>query len=762
MNPVTGPATATERFFLRLLERWRVPCLASILALTAFMLFFAVRVEVESSNSSMVSRNPELRENYDRFRKTFGNDEMVLVALTRPQLLEPQGLEVIDRLTQDLSTVKGVTRVMSLTNALQLVPGPLGAEAAPLLPRPFAGLAPDLIKQSLERNPEVSQLLLSRDRQTGMMLVDLSGDAVRQGDVLSRIEGVLASRYGGEQLHLTGIPLLKLTVSRLIQRDQQVIVPCSVLVLGLLLLGMFRRLSGVLLPLAVMAISLCWTIGLYSLSGYPLNTITGLLPPVMMVISIATSVHLYSAWLQLSGEQGDTRALLAREMGNLFLPCLFTALTTALGLLSLLVSDIPAVQLFGFFGAIGVMLSLAVNVLVMPAALSFLPIPATGRRLYQTGAMAGMLRATARLTVECPRLVIGALIVLALLALSGIGRIQNNTDLVRFLKPAERLHRDTLAIDEAAGGVSRIEFVLTRKDGKPLTELADVKRLAALQESVGRLPQVSGSNSILGILMQLHRAEKRQETLGLPDDPEELLALFDLLEAAPDQELLRKLISSDFTRARLSVRTRAIGTSDAAVLVSRVEGLAPKLLGTEYALTPTGEYYQVVTDSNRLVASLVRSFGLSLATVFGSIFLLFRSLRLLALSLVPNLIPLAWTAGIIAYLGIDLSTGTAMIASVSIGLTVDATIHYLARYQREYRGDCREAVLRTTTETGRALTVAALVLFFGFSVGGLSSFLPTIYFSVLTGVTMLGAVVCDLLFLPASLVLHDGWRRGEP
>jgi len=752
-------SAAVEKLFFRLVGKWRWPCLFIILIMTLVMLFFALRVRIESSNTSMVSANRELQLNYELFRKTFGNDETLLLAITRPDLLQPQGLQMVDTITQEISGLRGVTRVLSLTNAVQLVAGDFGSEAVPLVAKPFTEQDLPKTTRALEQNPELSQLLLSKDRQTGIFLVDLAGDAVQQGQCIAAIEALLASRFSDQDVHLTGIPLLKLTVSRFIQRDQQVIIPFSVVTLGVLLLLMFRRLSGLLLPLAAMAISLCWTIGLYSLCGYPLNTITALLPPVLMVISIATTVHLYSGWLQLAGRPGDRKTLLAREMQDLFLPCLFTAITTALGLVSLLVSDVPAVQLFGAFSAVGVMLSFVVNILLVPTVLSFLPMPEKGRRLYDTGALRNVLHWTAELTVNSPRLVLISSLALGLVALNGLGRIENNTDLVRFLKPGATLHRDTLMIDEAVGGVNRVEFMLSRKDGKALTSLEDMTRLGTLHKSTDQLQNVSGSFSIISILRQLNRAETKQKELALPDNGGDLLNLFDLLEVAPDQEFLRKLISADFTKLRLSVRTKAIGTSDTAKMVSSVEQVAARQLGPDYNLTPTGEYYQVVTDSNRLVANVISSFSLSLGTVFMAIFVLFRSFKLLALALVPNLVPLAWTAGLMGFLGIDLSTGTAMIASVAIGLTVDSTIHYLARFQREDRGDFKEAVRRTTMACGRALTISALVLFFGFSVGGLSSFLPTIYFSVLTGITMLGAVVCDLLVLPASLVLYDTWQK---
>lgn len=752
---------AIEKLLSWLVGKGRLSVLSAVVIVTLVLAFFAVQVSIESTNASMVSQSKELQDNYNQFRDVFGNDETLLLSITHPQLLQPEGLLAIDRLTQDLVLLEGVTKVFSLTNAVQLIAGDFGPATVPVIPRPFGGDGHrETIARALEQNPELAQLLVSKDQQTAVIIIDLTGEATQQESGLNAVETLLSSRYSNSDWHLTGIPLQKLTVSRLIQRDQQVIIPFSVLVLGALLLLMFRRFSGVLLPLAVMTISLCWTVGIYTLCGYSLNTITALLPPVIMVLSISTTVHLYSGWLQLAGAQGDPKQLLIRETGELFLPCLFTALTTALGLVSLTISDVPAVQLFGVFASLGVLLSFIVNILLVPAALSFLPLTESGRRLYDTGVIKTVLQATANLSVKFPRLVLLVALVIALGMLCGLGGIDNNTDLVRFLKPSERLYSDTMFIEQAVGGVNSIEFMLTRNDDKALTGLDDMVRLGRLQAAIDELPQVAGSYSLLGVLKQLYRAEKNQQRLTLPDNSADLLYLFDLLEIAPDQDLLRKVVSVDFRKMRLSVRTKAIGTAAAANLATQIEQLAGRELGNGYSLRPTGDYYQVVVDSNRLVSNVVRSFSLSLSMVLLAIFVMFRSIKLLLMALIPNLIPLAWTGGLMGYLDIDLSTGTAMIAAVVIGLTVDSTIHYLSRFQRENRASSRDAVLSTTIATGRALTISALVLFFGFSVGGLSSFMPTIYFSLLTGVTMLGALVCDLLVLPASLVLSEPMQRS--
>ena len=193
--------------------------------------------------------------------------------------------------------------------------------------------------------------------------------------------------------------------------------------------------------------------------------------------------------------------------------------------------------------------------------------------------------------------------------------------------------------------------------------------------------------------------------------------------------------------------------------MNRILEQGQKIFGRPYSLKATGSFFQVTQDSNRLVLDQVKSFSLALAMVMLTILVLFRSLKLMLLLLIPNLIPLLWIRGLMGWLGIDLSTGTAMIASVVIGLAVDDTIHYLARYRREYKKDCRQAVTCTTTGVGRALTVSSIVLVFGFWVGDFGSFKPTVYFSLLAGGTMIGAWVCDLIVLPACLYLTDPVRR---
>jgi predicted RND superfamily exporter protein len=745
-----------------LLTRGRVPFLCALLAATAWLGWLAAGVGIETTNASLDSRDPEKVAAYERFKATFGSDEDLLLAVAHPALLEAEGIGLVAALSERISRIDGVHRVLSLANAEELVPGELGAEPRPVVPPGLEG--PELagrVREALDRNPDLAGLFVSADRRTAAILIEIEdrpGDLHYRGALIERLRAI-ADEVGrdGVSLHLTGIAVQKHDVSEMIARDTRVLMPLAVGVLGATLAVFFRRLLGVLLPLAVTGITVAWTLGAYRLAGLELNAITSLLPPVLMVLSLAVSVHLIQGWLDASGP--DPVARVRRVVLEQLFPCFFCSLTTALGFASLATTDTPAVHLFGLFAALGVLISFAVGMTLVPVGLSFLPPPASAREVPQHPLVRRALAWAAETAAAHPGRVLLVFAGITALALAGLPRVRNNTDLVRFLRDDAPLQRDTLFVDEHLTGANMLDFVVARRDGAPLASLDAVQRLAAFERAILAREHVVGVSSVLAVLRQIERAEGAGE-LVLPADERAAAWAFDLLEAAPEQPLVRKLVAPDSTSARVNVRVRAVGTAVAAPLAEDILEEGRRLLGDEYTLTATGAFYNVSRDSNRLVAAQVRSFALAVGLVFLTIGVLFRSARLTLIAFVPNVMPVAWTGGMMGFFGIDLSTGTAMIASAVIGVVVDDTIHYLTGFSRAYRGDPREAVRLTTTGTGAALFVNNVVLVLGFWVGCFGSFKPTIYFSLLSGVTMITALVCDLFVTPACLVLLDRGRRA--
>ena len=521
-----------------LLGKGRYPYLGLLLLTTAVFSFFALRIGGGAETESMVSRDEAQNRNYAAFRNAFGSDEEMLLSVTHPSLLAPEGLRLLDELTKEIGGFGGVRRVYSLTNARHAVPSPVGAESELLVPRPFdvPGVSPRVLS-ALDDNPKLASLLISRDRRTAGITIEIDdriGADTSKSGVIDALRGLMARRAGEAELHLSGIAVQKHDVAEFVRRDKTFLVPLSMLVLATMLAITFRHFPGVLIPMAVKVVSVVWTMGAYAMAGYRLNPITALLPPLIIVLSISTSVHLYDGWLQIPEGSGDRVPRILQETRRLFLPSLFTSIATAFGLLALAVSDIPAVRQFGVFGALGVFVSFGLSATLVPVALSFFSPP----------------------------------------------------------RP-EKISSAIVAVRRFLSGVAHL--------------------------------------------------------------------------------------STDWSRTVLAVA----------------------------------------------------------------------------------LVPMLLTGGIMGYSGIDLNVGTAMIAPVVLGLVVDNTIHYLARYRGEYREDVLGAVMRTTTGAGRALFASSLILAFGFGVGGFGSFKPTVHFSLLAGGTMLAAVACVLLVLPACLVLSDRPEGGS-
>lgn len=754
------------------LRRLTPALLLVAVAATAWFASWALRLDVEHDNTSLRSTDAAGVADGERFVADFGADEEIFLAVGHPRLLEAEGRLLVADLTAQVAALDGVRGVWSLANAEELVAGPLGAEPRPLLGGPWEDEASRAaVEAALDRNPDFDGWLVSSDRLTAGLVVELE-DRAADGQYRRRLVEALRAlgpsvQAGGGELHLTGVPVQKIDVSAYVDRDQRVLLPAAVLAVALTLALFFRRLSGVVVPLAVAGVTVVWTMGLYAATGHATNAITALLPPVLLVIAVAASVHLYDAWLHDHGTgRGQDHDVASRPAGPadaalraaraFFFPGLLCALTTAQGFASLAVTDLPAVRQFGLFAAFGSLVAFAAAITVAPGLLGRLRSPARGA-FPEGGRMLGFLDASSRLATRRPGAVlVGFAVVTAVLA-TGIPQLRSNTDLVGFLREDAPLRRDTEWMDDRLSGTLALDFLVYRRDGRPVVDLETVRGLEDLEKAILARPEVSGVTSITALARQVNRAQSPAGGLALATDQETLLGHLDLLDES-GHGLVRRFASPEMTSLRLTVRLRSVGSAVTSPLVADLRAEAARLLDDDVAFVPVGALWEVVRDSEKLVRRQVVSFSVAIVLVVAAIGLLLRSLLFTMVAMIPNVMPIAWTAGLMGHLGVDLSTGTAMIASAVLGLVVDDTIHYLAFYRKVYAGDVAEAVRRTGHAVGVPVTVASTSLTLGFWVGGLGSFLPTVSFSLLTGLAMMTGLLCDLLLLPAVLLVLD--RRG--
>lgn len=724
--------------------------------------WFARQIEVETENESLNVPDSEAQQFYSAFRRVFGGDDDLLLALHDPALLSPDGLARLSWLSAELTRLPGVDGVLSLATAPRLRRGPAGAEVVPLVTPPWdrPGLAEE-VRRALAEMPEWREWLLGADGQTAGLVVffpDQPAGPQWRAQLLDAVHTLSQSLTPyGVRLHLTGIAAQKQEVTRYVQRDERVLLPLAVFVLGITLGLFYRHWLAIVLPLTGAALTVVAVLGGLVLLGVRLNAITSLLPPVLLVLAVTPSIHLLQFWW-LHATESDPFRRAKQTLAARWRPCILCALTTAAGFAALGWAETPAVRQFGWSAAFGALLALLFSLTCTTVGLTF--APAAGWQPDASRSHRIMGRMVTRCTdwaIRAPMVVFASAMIVGLALASGIPHLRNNTDLIRFLRGDAPLRRDTLWIDAHLTGPYPLDFVVRSQKGEPLASSELLQRVDRWQAEMRAVPGVRSVVSMVDFVRQLYRVEFAQSAPVVPPDDATVWELLELLKHAPDQVLLRRLFTSDYRLMRVHVRLGAVGTEDLQRIAHDLAERGRQALGEGYEIRPTGAFYRLARDSNALVRDQVRTFAVSLTLVALLMGLALRSATVAAVALIPNLLPLLMVGGIMGFAGIDLSTGTAMIAAAALGLVVDDTIHYLVHFRSVFRGDPAQALEQTARTIGAALVLNNTVLVAGFWVGMAGSFLPTVYFSFLTGLIMILALLCDLLVTPACLMFR--YRR---
>lgn len=714
------------------LLRHRRTLLAVVATGTLVLAMYATRLRVSVHNEAMHSTDNPVRDAYARFERIFGSDRGLLVAVETEDPLSPESLGRIDVLTRALAAQPGVTGVRSLTNeAVPLVVGPL------VVPDRVAGTAPawrtrEEIRSRFVAHPWLRGRLLSMDGRATSLVVETDVDA----DPVALRRAALAAEQPGFAIRVAGLGLVEADMARAIRHDQLWLVPTLFLVFALLLGILLRSWKGVILPMGVVLLTLAWTLGFYAMAGHELNTVTALLSPVVAILSIEVAVHLIKAHDEARAA-GRTPAEAASDiLRHLLVPCVLTTLTTVIGFASLFFTSIPAIRLFAVYASLGVVLAFALSMVVVPAALLRWPGPARTSTSSWTPP-AGLLRRSG--------LTLAGAFALTALALLGLPRLVVDTNLLRILRPSAPVVEAAEFVDARLTGANALEVMVRRRDGAALEGPEDWATLRLLERFLASKPHVTHVFSPVDVLESIAR-QRRTDALA----PAELARGLALLRPS-----MRAYLAPDGKTVRVTARVRSVGTTAAEELVREVGEFARSRAAWE--VEPTGLFALTALDSNGLVSNQLKSLGLALVLILLFIGIQFRSPVLGLLAAVPNLLPIAAVYGIMGWLGIRLSTATAMISSVMLGLIMDSTILFVARWRREAS---IEAALRGTAVP---IGASALILMTGFATGCLGSFPPTIYFSFLSALTLGLSAASALAVLPACLRLLERRRpRPEP
>ncbi len=748
--------------FTELVLAWRWPILAFFIIALIFSMYEARNLRINNAiRIYFVSDDPNLAD-YDRFEETFGGDEFVVIALKDDGgVFNARDLEIIRGIGTDLMKIDGVSRVTSITDSVDIWGTKDGIVIEKLtdeIPRTDAGIAE--LKRRVFSNPLFIRTLVSEDSKTALITARLEKAGVIEQErprIVGEIRAV-AERYErlwGDTLYVAGVPVLNVDMNALTFRDLNVFVPLTIVLNIFVLYLTMGRWSTSIISTVSMASSVAISMGIYNALGFTMSLITTMVPPLIMVIGVSDSIHITNHYLDDINEGMEKKAALVETIGLLGTPCLMTAVTTIVGFSSFLFTKIVPLREIGLFSGLGLAIAFIINITFVPIALSLLPAPKPRATTHRIGGVidkitAGLCRFDLRRPV--PTLIIGAL--LFALSIFFMTKIKVETQTLDYLKANQPLRRAYTFIEKNLGFISPVEVIIKGEPGSA-HDPATLEAVEKFQRFILADPNVSTSVAATDLIRRLNMAFFNNDPRDyvVPETREGVAQLLLLYETSGEGEL-DYFVNFDASALRVSVRAGDLTSNTCKRLMEKFDTYFKANLPEGLTGRVTGTIPLYVHMVDYIIQSQVSSFTTSFLVIFFILAIQLWSLRLGLISIIPNIVPVAMTMGAMGLFGITLDTATVMIASVATGITVDDTIHFLNRFKHEVRAGAtyEEAITTTFRTTGKAAVITSLTLVMGFWCLLFASFKPTIFFGLLSGITMITAIFGDLFLLPAGLV----------
>ncbi|MFZ9887429.1 MAG: efflux RND transporter permease subunit [Myxococcota bacterium] len=760
--------TAPPSSLALLLVRGRALCLAASLVVTLVLGFAATRLTFNFSPDNLfLSGDPALEFYLERQVPAFGAGDNVCVVALEGDLADAPVRTALVQLHHALAHIAGVAEVQSLVTAQLPDEGVFGFS-------PVLGAAGEITPATLERlrkDPLLTGLLVSKDLQVSALYLRLDpawGDEDARVRVVAAMQKAVKdadSENPSIRLQLAGVPVSQDVIIKTLKRDQLTFVPLVVLIMGFLLYLSFRDLRGVLLPFLATGTATLWALGYLVLAGHEINVVNNAIIVLLLVIGIADAVHLVARFedeLRLARAGGgavDKEIVLARVVDAMFLPCLLTTTTTAIGFGSSVVADMALIQRFGIDAAVGVLGAFVATMLMLPALLCYLPLPKprTSSVEGSSGRLITLLDALGRFSMRRHRAVLamsGAILCGATLLAS---QVSSNQRLISELPDHDASLQATRFLEERMAGIMPFDIVFAAADPARLSDPDVVRAMAKIESFLQAHPIKVTSRSYAKALGVIERALSGEAATPVEqwgdDKVRQIQLLFDLADAEAKARALAGVMAEAHGMSRITALIPDSGSSVFTAFQVELEQELAQLQLPGVTTHVSGGTVIASRGLENIVGDMSSSLLLAVAAIFAFIAVLFRSVRFGLVALVPNVLPILCALGAMTLLDVELRVATVIIFSMSLGVAVDSCVHLLARLKEELRitSDLEEAMVHTLRGAGRPVVYSVVLLLIGFAVMGLSDFQALRDFSILSGLTLGAALASCLMLVPALL-----------
>ncbi len=754
----------------RIILRNRILILLILAAITALMVNQWQHMRFTYTEANLLPDDHEVNIAYNEFLDVFGEEgNLIVLAVKDSTLFTPEKLNAWNKLSKRFNAFPEVDVVVSLENLQKLTKDKQAKQFTlePLIDAPLETQQEvSQIKEELfEKLPFFESLLFNKETQTIRTAVYLDKEivntAVRKDFIFDEFIPAVEEFEAEEGLdvRVSGMPYVRTLNSQNIIDEIGKFIGAALLVTSLIFFFFFRSFRATFISICVVTIGVMWAFGTLGFLKYEITVLTALIPPLIIVIGIPNCIFLINKYQQEVKKHGNQALSLQRVISKVGNATLMTNVTTASGFATFILTNSKLLKEFGVVASINILFIFLLSLLIIPVIYSFMALPKYKHLKHLNKRwIGGFVDWMERMVRHHKIAIYGISVTLLIISMIGIYQIKISGSLIEDMPKKAAFFDDILFFEEEFNGIMPVEVMIDTKRPKGVMRLSTLKRMDELGELIQETPELSDPISIVNLVKYSKQAyyNGKPKYYQLPSSQENNFILSYAKKSSSDADLLKSFVDSTGQIARMTTFMKDVGTDRMERIEEGLEAKINKLFPEDrYNVSMTGKALVFSKGTKYLVNNLVISLSLAIFLIALFMAYMFRSARMILISLIPNLLPLLITAGMMGFLGIPLKPSTILVFSVAFGISVDDTIHFLAKYRQELLANhwkIRKSVYAALRETGISMFYTSIVLFFGFSVFMISSFGGTVALGGLVSATLLFAMLSNLLLLPSLLL----------
>jgi len=757
---------------VRLILRNRPGILVVIGLITVVMAWQGFGVKLSYDMVRMLPSTDSAVIDYDAFKKRFGEDGSVLViGVKNPEMFRLEELNDWYDLTADMGGIEGVAGVTSITKAANIVKNDSlrKFEFLPVIPeKPTTQAQADSLKNKIHSLKFYEGLLYNSKTDAYLLAVTLDKTKLNDKSRLTVTDNIVkrAKAYSektGHELHYSGLPYIRSVMTRKIKSELFLFIFLSIGIAAIILFLFFRSYKVVLSSLVVVAISIVFTLGLIGLFGYKISILTGVIPSLIVVIAIENCIYILNKYHWEYRQHGNKIKALSRVVQRIGFASLMVNTATAAGFAAFILVSNQLLREFGIIASISIMLEYLLCILLLPIIFSYMKPPSEKHLAHLDNRIFGTVLDKIIYFIQFKRKIIFSIAGLSLIAgIIGMMMMKTSGKVVDDISESNVLYKDLKFFEKEFGGVMPFEISIDTKKKKGVMKLTTIEKIDELQTEILKNKEFSKPLSVAELAKFAKQAyfNGNPEMYELPNSQERNFVFsYFPRKAASQKGLLNSFIDSTQQFTRVSFQMADIGTKEMNRLLDSIRPKVAEIFPADkYDVNITGNSVVYTRGTEFLIKHLFESVLIAIGFISLLMALMFSSVRMIAVSMLPNIIPLIITAAIMGFVGVPVKPSTIIVFSIALGISVDNAIQYLSRYRHELKitgNDIKLSTINALREAGFSMIYTSIVLVLGFSVFMVSSFGGTKALGMLVSTTLFIAMFFNIMVLPSLLLVLD-------